>query len=904
MAGERRSLETYRKKRDPARTPEPFGPESAERAAGAPLVFVVQQHAARSLHFDLRLEWGGVLLSWAVPKGPSSDPAHKQLAVQTEDHPLEYADFEGLIPEGNYGAGAMIVWDRGRLVPQEDFDAGLEKGKLLFELQGYKLRGVWTLVRMKKEPRSWLLIKERDAWARSDQSFPPQSVLSGLTVEELAAGPKRAARLRAELERLGAPRRSVDPHEVELQLCEPRAEPFSRPGWLFELKYDGYRLLAAKQGSPPRPALYLRQGEEATRSFPEIARAVAALPAESVVLDGEVVVLDEGGRPVFGRLQKRARLRRGLDVERAALELPATYFAFDLLGFGDFDLRPLPLQERKSLLRELVPALGPLRYADHFAERGTELYREARRMGLEGIVGKRADAPYRGGRGPAWVKVRADREDDFVVVGFTEPEGSRAGLGALHLARGEERGDGRHLVYAGRVGTGFSDALLAELRDRLEAIRRKTLPCEGALPKGREHLWVEPRLVVAVKFSERTEDGLLRQPVFLRERTDKSPEECVRQDVESSALASGPAARAPGAPASLRPRASREPAEGQLSRYSELGLREAGSPGARTTSAKVSPAAARGRREAGPPAPPSGPPAKREVKLSNLDKVFWPEDGYTKGDLIEYYRAIAPWLLPYLKDRPLVLDRFPDGIHGKSFFQKNAPLGTPEWVRTVGIWNDDSQREIEYFVCNEVETLVHLANLAAIPLHVWASRVSSLDRPDWCILDLDPKAAPFTQVVEVARELHALCEEAGLPSHPKTSGSTGLHVLVPLGGQCTFAQARQLGEILAKLLVARLPKLATIERALAQRGKRVYVDYLQNGEGKLIVAPWSVRPVPGARVSTSLEWREVTAKLDPTRFTIRTAPERMKKRGADPMAPVLSEAPDLGKALARLASLA
>jgi len=889
VAGERRSLETYRTKRDPSRTPEPFGPdgEAGEaRGAEAPLVFVVQQHAARSLHFDLRLEWGGVLLSWAVPKGPSANPADKQLAVQTEDHPLEYADFEGVIPAGNYGAGAMIVWDRGRLVAKEDFDEGLVKGKLLFELRGYKLRGTWTLVRLKKEPRSWLLIKERDAWARADQAFAPQSVLSGLTVEELAAGPRRAETLRAELERLGAPRRAVDPQKVELQLCEPRGEPFSRPGWLFELKYDGYRLLAAKAGTPPRPAVYLRKGEEATRSFPEIARALAALPAELVVLDGEVVVLDEQGRPVFGRLQKRARLRRGLDVERAALELPATYFAFDLLAFGEFDLRPLPLRERKRLLRDLVPALGPLRYADHVEERGADLYREARRMGLEGVVGKRADSPYRGGRGPAWVKVRADREDDLVVVGFSEPEGTRAGLGALHLASYEPRGDGEHLVYAGRVGTGFSDAQLAELRRRLEPTRRKTPPCEGELPKGREHVWVEPRLVVSVKFSERTEDNLLRQPVFLRERTDKRPEECVRQDVNLSSEPSvEPAteeARGGGGPASRRPNS--------LKRESRP---SAGSP------------LARGRREAGPPPPrASGPEARREVKLSNLDKVFWPNEGYSKGDLIDYYRAIAPWLLPYLRDRPLVLDRFPDGIDGKSFFQKNAPLGTPEWIRTVGIWSDDTQREIEYFVCNDVETLVHLANLAAIPLHVWASRVGSLDRPDWCILDLDPKAAPFTQVVEVARALHALCEEAGLPSYPKTSGSTGLHVLVPLGGQCSFAQAKQLGEILAKLLVARLPKLATIERSLAQRGKRVYVDYLQNGEGKLIVAPWSARPVAGARVSTTLDWREVTAKLDPTRFTIKTAPARMKKRGADPMAAVLTERPDLGAALARLASLA
>ncbi len=861
-----RSLDPYRAKRSPERTPEPFDEREAA-APGEPLQFVVQQHAARSMHYDLRLEWGGVLLSWAVPKGPSRDPADKQLAVQTEDHPLDYANFEGVIPKGEYGAGAMIVWDRGRWEPLLDPEEGFIKGKQLFELHGFKLRGKWTLVRIQKDPKSWLLIKERDAWAQSPApAWDQASVLSGLTVEELGDGVDRGEAVLAALAKRGKSRPAPRAEDMQPMLAETRREPFSKPGWLFELKYDGYRLLAAKRAAAAqagagvgRALLRTRAGNDATRTFPEIARAVAALPYGEIQLDGEAVVLDENGRPSFGLLQKRGQLRRPADIERGALELPVTFFAFDLLAFEGRDLRSLPLIERKSLLRQLLPPTGALRFADHIPERGEDLFREARRLGVEGVMAKRADAPYVGGRSLHWLKIRAGLEDDFVVVGYTLAKGSRSGFGALHLAQ-YEPGARDRLVYSGRAGSGFDERQLDELARTLEPLRRKTAPCIGPLPTGRDHVWVEPRLVAVARFTERTSDGLLRHPVFVRLRDDKRPQECVRQEDRGEEVVEVPAA----------------------------------------ASAVAAKRAASGRAKAAAiPAPARARPVERKVKFTNLDKLFWPEEGYTKGDLIEFYRAIAPWLLPYLRDRPLVLDRFPDGVGGKSFFQKNAPAGTPEWIRTLPIWSDDSQRDIEYFVCNDVETLLHLANLGTIPLHVWASRVDDLAHPDWCILDLDPKGAPFTDVVEIALAARKLCDRAGLPVYPKTSGSQGMHLLVPLGGQCTFEQTKQLAMILATLLARELPKIATVERVIAARRGRVYIDALQNGEGKLLVAPFSVRPVPGARVSTPLEWKEVTQRLDATRFTIRTVAQKMEKRG-DPMAAVLTERADLAGALAAL----
>ncbi|MFO0584193.1 MAG: DNA ligase D [Anaeromyxobacter sp.] len=845
-------LDRYRRKRDPGRTPEPFGPPAAAGQDGARL-FVVQKHAARRLHWDFRLELGGTLRSWAVPKGPSADPAEKRMAVEVEDHPVEYAGFEGLIPAGNYGAGAVILWDRGTWRPVDaDPEEGLRAGKLVFTLEGYKLRGEWTLVRTKKQDggkQQWLLMKHRgDGWAGKDRPFPEASVLSGLTVEELAQGASRAGEVLEEARRLGARPLAgrIPPEPMLAQSCDA---PFDDPGWLFELKYDGYRLAAERRGA--RVTLSYRSGQDATALYPELARAVAALPVDAR-LDGEVVVLEPDGRPSFQKLQGRAQAGRADDVARAALERPATLFAFDLLTVGDLDLRHVPLLARKQVLARLLPKLGALRYADHVPGQGVALFEKVQAMGLEGVMAKKADAPYRAGRSGAWLKVRTTKAGDFAVVGFTAPKGARARFGALHLAVF----DGSGLVYAGSVGTGFDGKLLDALHARLAPHARPTPPCGGPVPKGRGNTWVEPELVVEVSYREWTDEGLLRHPVFVRVRDDKKVEEAVR-DVPR--LRPGDAAR-PGA---------------------TLGTNGEGRP-------------------------PVEVRTKRRVEVTNGDKVFFPGEGITKADLFAYHRAIAPFMLPFLKDRPLVLTRYPDGIEGKSFFQKDAPEWAPDWIRTVTIHASDTDRDIQYFLVDDEDGLAWIANTGTIPIHVWSSRAprpggtGALERPDWCIVDLDPKEAPFAHVVALAKATHALCDALGLPSYCKTTGQKGLHVLVPLGGQLTHEQSRTLAELLARALEAEHGDIATTARAVGARGGKVYLDFLQNGHGKTIAAPYTVRPRPGAPVSTPLRWSEVNGKLDPAKFTIRNALARAERLGDDPLRPVLEARPDLVSALERL----
>ena len=853
-------LSPYRAKRSLERTPEPAGslPQDIGEESGG--LFVIHKHAARRLHYDLRLEMEGVLRSWAVPKGPSFDPADKRLAVLVEDHPLEYGNFEGLIPEGNYGAGAVIVWDRGRWTPVGDPLEGIEQGKLLFELHGLKLRGQWTLVKLKKGQNEWLFIKEQDAYASSPGvALPEGSVLSGLTVEDLKAGRTAADDIRARLQLLKAPERAVQASSVRLMLAETQDRPFTAAGWMFELKLDGYRALAARDGGP---RLLSRNGNDFSPCFPEVCQALKALPCERLVLDGELVAVDAAGRPSFQRLQQRAQLRRSLDIRHAAVENPVTFYAFDLLGFEGFDLRPLPLRERKALLQKIVPATGVIRYLDHFEEEGEVLYEQVRKLGLEGIVGKRLDSPYKPGRSPVWVKIRTRKTEDFVVVGFTGPRGSRSGIGALLLGCYQ---DGQ-LTFAGRAGSGFGEKQLVEVRKTLEGIRQSNPPCTGPIPEDAVG-WVAPTLVCEVEYTEWTEEGLLRQPVFLRFRDDKRPQECIRSG-EAGVRGSGEV--------ELADRDSDAEGGQDVGLSSSTAIRTGSGTGRKTES------------------------GGQKFEFTNVKKVFWAEDGYTKGDLIDYYRRIAPWMLPYLQDRPVVLTRYPDGIAGKSFYQMDAPGFVPDWLRTERMWSEQAEREIDYFICDDEESLLYLVNLGTIPFHIWHSRTSTIGHPDWCVLDIDPKGAPFTDVVTVALACHALCDEIGLPNLVKTSGSTGLHVLIPLGCQCRHDQARSLGELLARIVSAQLPDITTLARQVSRREGKVYVDYLQNGAGRLIVAPFSVRPLPGAPVSTPLRWSEVTADLDIRRFTIANVVARMQKLKRDPLREVLSLEPDIEAVLDRV----
>jgi bifunctional non-homologous end joining protein LigD len=823
-------LHEYRRKRNPERTPEPFG---GSRGPGGRL-FVIQKHAARRLHYDLRLEIDGTLKSWAVPKGPSLRTKEKRLAVHVEDHPVEYADFEGVIPPGNYGAGEVIVWDRGwyRPLKGDDLAAQVERGRLDVELFGVKLRGGWTLTRLSGKERDWLLLKKADEFAGAEEPTErwPESILSGLTVEELREGPRRVAELRARLERLGAPAADVRPTGETVMLAGTREDAFASADWLFEIKYDGVRVLAWRADDAVE--LYGRKGQSFTARYPEIVRALRALPLRRFVLDGEVVALDEAARPSFQRLQQRMHLTHPIEIERARAGTPVTGVFFDALALDGRDVRELPLGERKACLALVVPARGVVRYSDHVIERGEAFFRACSEARLEGIIAKRIASRYVAGRSRDWLKIKCERRQEFVIGGYTTPQGTRAHFGALHLGLYE---DGR-LVYVSKVGTGFDGAGLDRLIDRLRPLARPTSPFDVGAPSGRGHHWVEPKLVCEVRFTDWTDEGGLRHPTFLGLRDDKPPEDCRRETA---------------------------------------------------TPAAVAPAA---------PPPPREPP---RVSISNPRKVFWPDEGYTKSDLVAYYEAVSGRLLPYLADRPLVLTRYPDGITGKSFYQKDAPDFIPSWIRTERIWASDVKRDVDYFVIDDVQALRYVVNLGVIPLHLWGSRAGSLDRPDWLILDLDPKGAPFRDVVTVARALHEILERLELPSYVKTSGATGLHILLPLGARYTYDETRTFAHLLATLGVEAEPEISTIVRPLRERGGKVYIDYLQNGQGQTIVAPFSARPLPGAPVSCPLRWSEVTGSLAPNRYTIATMAARLDKVG-DPLAPVLRERIDIAATLRRM----
>jgi bifunctional non-homologous end joining protein LigD len=824
------NLDLYRKKRDPERTPEPFG--VGRTASGRR--FVIQKHGARRLHYDLRLEMDGVLKSWAVPKGPSIRAHEKRLAVHVEDHPVEYVDFEGVIPPDNYGAGSVIVWDRGQysLVKPGDPVEQLERGKLEVEFFGHKMRGLWTLARMSKKEKDWLLLKKADSFAGTEELIEryPQSVISGLTLEEMADLPAKLAELREHLGKIKAPKQDFSARGQPLMLATLEERPFSGPEWIFEIKYDGVRVLAERNGD--RVELYGRNGTLFTSRYPELTEALAKLPIDHFIIDGEIVALDERGQPSFQRLQARMHLTAARDIQLAMSAAPVEGVFFDCLALDGHDLRLLSLLERKECLKRFLPRLGRARFSDHIPKAGEDFFDAASERGLEGVVAKKANSRYVGGRSRDWIKIKCQRRQEFVIGGYTDPQGGRSYFGALHLGLYQNK----KLIYVSKVGTGFDTESLKSVWDKLQPLTQAKSPFEEKSPTGRGHHWVEPKLVCEVRFSDWTRDGGIRHPAFLGLRADKKTDECRKDEPLPLTLPDLPL-----------------------------------------------------------PVPLENGPAK-QVKFTNLKKTFWPDEGYTKGDLIDYYRSIAPFLLPYLKNRPLVLTRYPDGIAGKSFFQKDAPEFVPSWIRREKIYSKDTDRDIGYIIVNDLETLLYVINMGTIPLHLWSSRIDSLERPDWLVLDLDPKGAPFTHVVKVARALHEILTELRLDSFIKTSGASGLHILLPLGARYTHEQTKNFARLLAILGTESVPDISTIARPLAARGGKVYIDFGQNGYGVTIAAPFAVRPLPGATVSCPLLWEEVNGRLHPARFTIKTVPERFRKM-KDPMAPIFRKAIDLASAL-------
>jgi len=863
-ANESDALTRYREKRDPLSTNEPFGAEhkqsSRETRSGR---FVVHLHDATRPHYDVRLQIGGTLKSFAVPRGPSLEAGDKKLAVLTEDHPLEYLDFEEVIPDGNYGAGAMIVWDVGRVRYLETTaERGLEIGKLDFELDGFKLRGRFALVatgRRKasgpadKKSNEWLLIKKQDAFAHPPGDVlieQPYSVLSGLTVSDLAQRLRVVSELEAEAEALGALRAPVEVSTLTPMLCAMAGAELTDESRIYELKIDGVRIVADKHSRAV--ALRYRNGRAASSSYPEIARAVSALAPERVVLDGEVVAFDAEGRPSFQRILPRIHAERPLDVRSAMNEAPVSYLVFDLLALNDFDLRPLALLSRKALLMKLIRGKGYLRALDHLEADGRPLSELCRAQRLEGVVAKRSASPYRPGprRTDDWVKLKSERDDEFVVIGFMRGKGGRAALGALCVASYS----GERLLYRGRVGSGLDAATLSSLEQALEARRVQAFPAHGKPPEdAKGALWVRPELVVSVRFLGFTDgEPRLRAPVYRGLRTDLTPTDC-RAAPATELIEELPAPIAVSGPAN-----------------------------AAVASSAASSASLR-------------------VAVSNPSKLFWPDEGYTKGDLCAYYASIAEVMLPFLHERPVVLVRYPDGIAGKHFYQWNVPAGTPDWIERIELVDEEDPGSAKktLFLVDSADALVHIANLGCIPLHVLAAQRGTLDQCDFLTVDFDIADRPFADAVRLALDLRVILDDVGLIGFPKTSGQKGLHVLVPLGPGVNFDTAKLLVELLGRLITEKNPTIATMERRVNQRGSRVYVDTGQTGPSRTIVAPYSVRSYPGATVSTPISWNELHVALDTSRFTMLTLPGRVLEVG-DPFAGFMAARPDVPAAVKAL----
>jgi bifunctional non-homologous end joining protein LigD len=834
------ALEEYRRKRDFKRTPEPAG--KTARRAGT-LRYVIQKHAARRLHYDFRLEADGVLKSWAVPKGPSLDPSEKRLAVQVEDHPLEYGAFEGVIPQGEYGGGTVLLWDRGAWKSLEgDASAAIAAGKVKLELHGEKLRGGWTLVRMggraNADGKNWLLIKEKDESARPLRQGDilearPESVASGRQMDEIAqqkdkvwrssrqaAGAKKykfepvpvkvPVKVKARPRKLapgklpGARKGSL-PQKPEPQLATLVREAPTGEEWLHEIKFDGYRALGRIERG--RARLISRNGKDWTDNFAAVAEAIEKLPVRAALLDGEVVALGPGGRSSFQALQQALKQGgQGL-----------VYYVFDLLHLDGYDLTSMPLAARKEVLATLLSSDGTVRYSDHVTGNGPEFFAQACEIGVEGVISKRKNAPYRPGRGRDWLKIKCLASQEFVIGGFSEPSGARDGLGALLLGVHE---DGE-LRYAGKVGTGFDTKTLSELRRRLAPLEQERPSFSNPPPgKNRGVHWVRPQLVAEVDFTEWTDEGLLRHPTFKGLREDKPARDVVRE----------------------RPKAA-----------------------ARSGKSKK-----------------SGPPEVAGVRLTNPDRVLWPEQGIVKLDLVRYYEAVADWILPHVTHRPLMIYRCPQGYGKGGFFQKHVNESTPEPIRGVEIEEDEGEI-VRYLMIEDLAGLITLAQLAALELHTWGAPSEHVEGPDRLVLDLDPdESLPWERVVEAAFLVRDKLAALELASWVKTTGGKGLHVVVPLDGRGSWELVRDFSHALALQIVAEAPDRYVAEVSKARRKGKIYVDYVRNTRGATWIAPYSTRARSGAPVSTPITWTELERGLRPAELTLRTVPERLAALSRDP----------------------
>jgi len=835
-------LDEYRRKRHFDRTPEPQGGETDLSREGT---FVVQKHAARRLHYDFRLAVNGTLKSWAVPKGPSLNPDDKRLAVQTEDHPLDYADFEGKIPEGSYGAGTVMVWDRGTFSLEGAGDAlrQIERGEIKFSLAGEKLKGSFVLVKLKRSEKGneWLMIKHKDALVDPawDIEKHDGSVLTGRTLPEIAEElPPKRSRAPIRAAELHNAKRSPMPTSVEPMLSTLLEKPFSDPGWLFELKWDGVRAMAWIEDGTL--TLRARSGTDITKRYPELATLREAIGARKAILDGEIVALDSQGRSDFGMLQERMHVRA--PSEALITSVPAVYYLFDILYCDGFDLRESPLAERKQLLRLLLRGSERFRYSDHQLEHGVELFELAKKNGLEGIVAKRADSPYVSGRSISWAKLKATANIDAVIAGWTKSTNTGLAFGALLLGLYRDK----KLQFIGHVGTGFDVKKREEILRRLAEHATATCPFETVPKTNEQAFWASPVLVARVTFRGWTREHSLRAPVFVGIREDARAEDC--QWEGEVATSSSVVVKAPDVVGRVLNTKAAIEAELFKGRSENVTFELDG----------------------------------KRFRVSNLNKVYFPESGYTKRELIAYYYRMADLVLPYLQNRPLVLRRYPDGITGQSFFQKDLREGPPDWFKTVSVASEGrGGEEIHYATANDKASLLFLTGLGCIDHNPWSSRYEDLEHPDYFFFDLDPsEGTDFQVVVKIARALHEKLDELALESFIKTSGATGIHLYIPVVEGYTYEQVRTFAEIVARMVGTENRNLVTNERSVAKRpAGRVLIDAQQNAYGRPLAAPYVVRAFPKAPVSAPISPRELKATLRPANLNMKTVFARLEQKG-------------------------
>lgn len=909
------SLSLYNKKRDFKKTAEPKGKEGSSKGS---LRFVVQKHDASHVHYDFRLEMAGALKSWAVPKGPSLNPADKRLAMMVEDHPFNYRNFEGVIPAGEYGGGTVIVWDEGSYVPVGGEDLSrkeqekmllqqLNAGKLNILLHGQKLQGEFSLFQMKSRgERSWILVKKKDEFSRTeDITLNEISVKSGKTLPEVAhdngtevnhpeahggnqvkkkpapikllkeakpsdkksSSVKKNAKNKGLLKEYAGKAIETDrPKDIAPMLATLVNEPFDDEDWIFEIKWDGYRAVA--YCNDKEVELVSRNLKSFADKYEPVAKALGELNL-NVVFDGEIVAVDESGVANFQLLQNWQNTPARLQ-----------FYVFDILWLDGFDVTRLPLVERKKLLQQVLPEEHDIiKYSDHVVGKGEAFFKAALKGGLEGIMGKRADSIYQiHTRTADWVKIKVNLRQEVIIAGYTKPRNTRKFFGSLLLGIYDKD----ELVYIGHTGSGFNTNSLEEIYKKLQPLITDTSPFIKKPKTNMPATWVKPKLVCEIKFTEWTADRMARHPIFMGLRTDKKPTE-VRFEKTTIMAKLKSAAKKTGA--------------------------------IKKTAAKKTTGNSRQKNKA---ATTKTPGTKvdidngedqivqlngHEVSLTNLHKMYWKKEGFSKGDTINYYLRVAPYILPYILNRPHSLNRHPNGIDAPNFYQKNVRGKVPGWIETFKEFSESTRETIEYLVCANEATLIYMVNSGCIEINPWHGRKGSTLQPDWCLIDLDPdKNNTFEQVIEVANLVKKILESIGADSCVKTSGSTGIHIYIPLGAKYDFDQSKQLAELVVNLVNTEMPDLTSVERSPAKRKGKIYLDFLQNRETQTAAAAYSLRPKPGVPVSTPLDWSEVKKGLTPTTYTAYNIFDRLKSEG-DLFKPVLQKGIDLEKVLKKVQAL-